>query len=233
MLARMAAFMEARVGADGRAHYEEPCPGGSGCTLYYYSRATGCDYDYDTRGWTVEPGYTAMLFDHSRSPEYQPVMRFLVSLEDGGTFPDLWDYWPPPDDPEYPWTTADTSVANMSIIFWTLTSIASGRSRALASYACDPEDEAALPRLAILPNPARDACRVRLTLPRRSRVTLAVLDVAGRRIRGLDPGWLEAGEHDVGWDLRDGAGRPCPNGLYWVRLGNGTESRAARFALIR
>lgn len=124
-------FLEDRVDDQGRSHYEGPCtPDDQGCTRYYTSRASGCSIDYDTRGWTVEPGYTALLFDHAHSAKYLPVMRFLVSLENRGTFPDLWDYWPPPDDPEYPWTIADTSVANMSIIFWSMATIVSGRAAA-------------------------------------------------------------------------------------------------------
>ena len=61
-----------------------------------------------------------LLFDHQRSPRYAPTLGFLLSLERGGTFPDLYGYHPPPTDPEYPWTSADTSVVNTSIIYWAL-----------------------------------------------------------------------------------------------------------------
>lgn len=135
MLERMSTFLEQRIGADGRARYEEPCPEARGGRCYYFSRKSGCALDYDTRGWTVEPAYCVLLFDRERSPRYSPTLRFLLSLERGGTFPDLYGYRPPPTDPEYPWTTADTSVVNTSIIFWTLaTALAERGPRAGAAW---------------------------------------------------------------------------------------------------
>ena len=127
ILAKMREFMEERIDSSGHSHYEEPCPGVPGCFEFFDSRRSGCGIDYDTRAWTVEPGYSALLLDHFRSPKYQAVMDRLVSLENRGTFADKWDFIPTPDDPEYPWSIADTSVANMSIIFWTLGTILSGR----------------------------------------------------------------------------------------------------------
>ncbi len=249
MLARMRDFLEARVDSAGHSHYEGPCPDRPGCTRYYYSRASGCDYDYDTRGWTVEPAYIALLFDRYRSPKYAPVMRFLDSLETGGTFPDLWDYWPPPSDPEYPWTIADTSAVNMSIIFWTLASIVTQRHESrddgLASE--DGDDEALgglappaarpapqIPRPprfelgAVVPSPARDGCEMRFTLPEPARVALAVYDVGGRRVRDLGEETLAAGEHVAAWDLRDDAGARCRGGVYFLRLRAGAELRTGR-----
>ncbi|MBI5710057.1 MAG: hypothetical protein HZC42_07105 [Candidatus Eisenbacteria bacterium] len=324
MLERMNAFMEGRVDPDGKSRYEEPCPGVPGCMLYYYSRASGCSYDYDTRGWTVEPGYQALLFDHFRSRQYRPVMRFLLALENRGTFPDLYGYWPPPDDPEYVWTIADTSVANMSIIFWSLATALSGRGergvRELASYddeagedgedplatnqlaavagddlrtrpaiagdgfRADPADAGdgfrAAPAVAaprarrwsavdsrflagaspayecdeapgpggsnpgilpprgvrlgpILPNPARAACEVRFSLAAPARVSLAIYDAGGRRVRELVATTLAAGEHSAGWDMSDAAGRAVGSGLYFARLLAGAELRSTRLLVLR
>ncbi|HEY6866131.1 MAG TPA: hypothetical protein VI792_02675 [Candidatus Eisenbacteria bacterium] len=131
MLARMSAFLERHVGDDGRTRYEDTGPDSTGRRRYAYSRASGCAFDYDTRGWTVEPAYCALVFDAQRSPRWAPTLKFLLSLERGGTFADQYDHRPPPDDPEYPWTVADTSVVNMSIIFWALaTDLAVRASRA-------------------------------------------------------------------------------------------------------
>ncbi len=240
MLARMHAFIEARLDSNGVTHYEDPCPDQPGCVIPYYSRATGCDYDYDTRGWTVEPGYSSLLLDHFQSPTYFKVMGFLLSLENRGTFPDLWCCWPPPSDPEYPWTVADTSVANMSIMFWSFALIQSGREAAEAHAprrdgieprVPDAGDVAPPPatvppppvtwRLALepaVPNPARTSAAIRITLPRAGSAALIVLDAGGRRRRTLVSGTLDAGPHTVTWDLRDDAGRRCPPGAYFVRL---------------
>jgi hypothetical protein len=253
ILARMRDFLEARVDSSGRSHYEGPCPGTPNCTQYYSSRASGCYYDYDTRGWTVEPAYTALLFDRFHSPKYVPVMRFLDSLENGGTFPDLWDYWPPPSDPEYPWTIADTSAVNMSIIFWSLASIVTerhGRGSDDLSWAGDGEETmggtpppAARPALnvggplhlelrAAFPNPARDGCEVRFALPAPAPVALVVYDVSGRRVRDLRAATLAAGEHVIPWDLRDQAGVRCRGGLYFLRLQAGPELRTSRVLVL-
>jgi hypothetical protein len=129
MLEGAGRFLEARIDDRGETHYQEPCPDYPGCTLYYYSIASGCEIDYDTRAFTNELGYNAMLFDRLGSTEYGPVMGFLRRLESGGTWADKWDFWPPPDDPYYPWTVADTSVVNTSVLFWSLASMLSGRPR--------------------------------------------------------------------------------------------------------
>lgn len=227
-LATMTRFLEGRIAPNGSSLYEQPCPGVPGCIEYFYSRATGCWYDYDTRGWTVEPAYCVLLFDHQRSPKFTPVMAFLDSLEDGGTLPDLYGWWPPPDDPEYPWTIADTSVVNMSIVFWALATVLAERAERGQGDVLELDDELpadAPPRtpawsvaLRVGPNPARGECTVAFTLPRASAAEVSVLDPGGRRVRTLSRGWRGPGEHAIAWDGRDERGRVLPGGVYWVRL---------------
>ena len=131
MLERMHSFLEARVGDDGVTRYEAPCPWDpTGCIQRYWSVATGCSIDYDTRGFTNELGYTALVFDHFDSPKLPAVLGFLDGLEDKGVIADKWDYPIPEDDPYWPWTSADTSVVNMSLIFWSLAAIPPGRGAA-------------------------------------------------------------------------------------------------------
>jgi len=127
LLSTMSRFLDARIDPRGRAIYQEPCRDVPGSTSYYYSRATGCAQDLDSRGWTVEPAYCALLFDREGSASYRAVMTFLDSLEVGGTVSDLYGYRPPPSDPEYPWTIADTSVVCMSINLWVLSTMAADR----------------------------------------------------------------------------------------------------------
>ena len=236
-LSRMNAFLEGRIGPDGAAVYEGPCPWSpTDCTIQYWSRGSGCTIDYDSRGWTVEPAYCALLFDHVGSPQSLPVARFLDGLEDGGTLADQYAYWPPPSDPQYPWTIADTSVVNMSVIFWALATNAADRVRRgePADPAFDwneePGDEAiaigdepanrGAPglTLAIDPNPAHGACRVRFALERPGRAVLELVDARGRRVRGLAAGSFGAGPHAVAWDGRDDQGRAVTRGVYFARL---------------
>ena len=257
ILGRMLTFMDGRVDTTGHSSYSGPCPGIPNCTQYYYSRASGCSYDYDTRGWTVEPAYNALLFDRFNSAKYLPTMRFLDSLENGGTFPDVWGYWPPPSDPEYPWTIADTSVANMSINFWVMACIVTERTDIPGGeFTADDGDANPMGGLppplphpppggagtgpperlepqATSPNPAREECRLRFVLPRAGPVSLSIYDAGGRRVRELVSEALEPGEHVVRWDLRDAAGVGCRSGLYFARLEARGEVHLSRVLVLR
>lgn len=134
-------LMEERIDGNGHTSYEAPCADYPGCVQYYYSIATGCDIDYDTRAFTNEVGYSALLFDHTHSTRYAPLVAFADAIENGGVWADKWDFWPPPTDPYYPWTVADTSVSNISTNFWSLASTLSGRADVAASaQAWDEED---------------------------------------------------------------------------------------------
>ena len=132
ILAGTLSFMEGRIDGQGHTSYEEPCPDDPGCTIPCWSLGSGCSIDTETRAFTNEPAYSALLFDHFHSPRYAPVLGFLQSIEKDGTWADQWDFFVPPSDPYYPWASADTSVINISINFWTLAAILSGRSDAQA-----------------------------------------------------------------------------------------------------
>lgn len=247
-LTSMTAFLEGRIAPDGRSVYEEECPDYPGCVQYYYSRATGCSYDYDSRGWTVEPAYCVLLFDTMGSPKYQPVMAFLDSLEDGGTLPDLYAYPVPPSDPEYPWTIADTSVVNMSIVFWALaTQVTERIDRGvpvdlvlddlidLTHIPPDPPPPVTYaPRpLRVEPNPARGACALRFTLASAAAGSLEIYDAGGRRVRRIAAGTFARGPNALSWDGRDDDGRALQRGVYFARLRAGPLDESRRLVLVR
>ena len=68
------------------------------------------------------------------------------------------------------------------------------------------------------PNPLREQTMLRFALDQPQRVSLEILDVAGREVRRLADGAMQAGEHAVLWDGRDAAGRLVPQGIYLQRL---------------
>jgi hypothetical protein len=68
------------------------------------------------------------------------------------------------------------------------------------------------------PSPARTNTVIKFGLPRAGQVSLAIYDLVGRRIRGLEDRKLEAGRHEVTWDLRDDRGIQVPAGTYFVKL---------------
>ncbi len=237
-LAPMTDFLAGRIGPDGRSVYEQPCDDYPGCTEYFYSRMTGCGFDLDSRGWTVEPAYEALLFDRADRPQYGPVMAFLDSLEDGGTIADLFGYWPPPEDPEYPWTIADTSVVCMSINLWVLSTIAAervGRGDPVDLVLDDvvgtidvPPGAIVRPALVAAPNPAAGGCRLRLAGAPTGGRAVGLFDARGRRVRRL-----RAIGGDLIWDGRDERGAACEPGVYFARLEGDTAVPACRLVLRR
>jgi hypothetical protein len=83
------------------------------------------------------------------------------------------------------------------------------------------------------PNPARQGTLLSFALPRAGRTTLAVYDMSGRRVRTVSAGWLEAGRYQLPFDLRDGAGRRLPSGLYFVRLDADARPLVRRLAILK
>jgi hypothetical protein len=76
-----------------------------------------------------------------------------------------------------------------------------------------------LDRLQVFPNPMRSLATIQFGLPRRARVSLEVVELAGRRVRVLARDERrEPGMHSMTWDGRDAAGRPVPGGVYLLVL---------------
>ena len=59
---------------------------------------------------------------------------------------------------------------------------------------------------------------MRFELPGAASVSLAIYDVAGRRVRILVDERMPAGRHSVMWDGRDQRGLGVSSGIYFYRL---------------
>jgi hypothetical protein len=98
-------------------------------------------------------------------------------------------------------------------------------------------DGSALPRELALsppaPNPTRGPAALWLALPGETRVTLAIFDAGGRRVRTLASGAWPAGEHAIRWDGTNERGEPAGPGLYFARLQAGGRVLTRRLAMIR
>src|SRR6185436_19687784 len=68
------------------------------------------------------------------------------------------------------------------------------------------------------PNPMREGGTFHYALPRAMPMSLALFNVAGRKVRTLAEGIQPAGEGSVRWDGRDDSGRALPSGLLVLRL---------------
>jgi len=72
--------------------------------------------------------------------------------------------------------------------------------------------------LRALPNPTAAGSAFEFSLPRAATVTLALYDVAGRRVRAVAAGAFAAGAQHVQWDGRDERGIAAPPGHYEIKL---------------
>lgn len=83
------------------------------------------------------------------------------------------------------------------------------------------------------PNPTRDGFTIAYSLPVEAQVTLAVYDLAGRRLATLASGRVAAGAHSARWNGTDAAGRELAAGHYLVRLRVGDEVLTRRAIRVR
>lgn len=84
-----------------------------------------------------------------------------------------------------------------------------------------PEPQADALRFGITsvePNPFGGSAEMRFALPSAGDVQVDVIDVAGRRVRSLIDGPMEAGRQTLHWDGRDDAGTSVSSGVYFLRL---------------
>ncbi len=85
----------------------------------------------------------------------------------------------------------------------------------------------------VSPNPARGRASFAIRVEDARRARVAIFDLHGRRVRGVDVASLGAGTHALSWDGRDDAGAPSPAGVYAVRLEAGGTAAVRRFVWLR
>lgn len=83
------------------------------------------------------------------------------------------------------------------------------------------------------PNPFSRSTTLGYSLSVRTRVSLAVYDVGGRRVRTIAAGQQAAGVHRVSWDGCDDQGDELPAGVYSIRGELGGRSVVEAVRLIR
>jgi hypothetical protein len=85
-----------------------------------------------------------------------------------------------------------------------------------------------------VPNPFNPGTEIRFELSRQEKVTLAVFDIAGRRVRTLVNRVLSDGiEHNVIWNGRDQFDRDVPSGIYLYRLETPSFTKMRKMTLLR
>lgn len=87
-------------------------------------------------------------------------------------------------------------------------------------------------RISASPRMVKDRSRIQLALPEPGLIRVAVCDVAGRVVREIRRGSLDAGNHTLEWDGRGDDGRPVAAGIYWVRVISETGSAHDRVVVL-
>ncbi|MEJ2635943.1 MAG: FlgD immunoglobulin-like domain containing protein [Calditrichia bacterium] len=83
------------------------------------------------------------------------------------------------------------------------------------------------------PNPFNPATTITFTVPGVSRVSLAVYDVLGRRVRTLVSGKVNSGDHRVTWDGRDESGSAAASGIYLAVFRSGGFMKTTKMVLLK
>jgi len=84
------------------------------------------------------------------------------------------------------------------------------------------------------PNPFNPATTIEFSLERSARVTLAIYDVSGRRVRTLVSGALTAaGIHAVNWDGTNDNGKRLASGVYFASFVAEGQVSAKKLIMLR
>jgi len=83
------------------------------------------------------------------------------------------------------------------------------------------------------PNPFARETELRFRIGVTGPARLLVFDSAGRRVRTLLDGRVEAGEHALRWDGRDDSGHRAPSGVYFYELRTAAGSTERKLLLLR
>lgn len=113
----------------------------------------------------------------------------------------------------------------------------------LANNTCSPtdapddQDQTLLPDGFLLsqnyPNPFNPTTTIEYYLSQRTRVTLSVYNILGRRVTTLVDGVVPSGWHSVEWNSRDAEGQSMAGGVYLYCLNAGDRTEAGKMVLLK
>ncbi len=129
----------------------------------------------------------------------------------------------------YQWKVVSYDNPNSSLAY-TVTSI---KCVSVAAGVRPPLDAQLFAMPQSQPNPFSRSSVIRFALPEEGPVKLRIYDVAGRLVRTLVDGTLEAGWHQRVWDGRSDAGERASTGMYFSRLEGRPGVRTGKLILIR
>jgi hypothetical protein len=82
------------------------------------------------------------------------------------------------------------------------------------------------------PNPFHPGATIRFSIPVAGQVELAIFDAIGRRVALLVDSFVPAGTHEARWDGWLDRGDLAPNGVYFIRLVEGSRSASRKIVVV-
>lgn len=83
------------------------------------------------------------------------------------------------------------------------------------------------------PNPFNPSTKIRYSIPVRSKVTIDVFDITGRKIKNLVNNEKGAGTHIVSWNGRNEAGLGVSTGIYFLKINAGFYTNTIKMMMLK
>jgi len=177
--------------------------------------------DIYERDLGTHPCYCMCYFDFT---------HILEGLEPGDYLARVWEA---SYDEEYTLAGVTSFVIKARLTSYTITTLMSECYDAEGAEEPPASPHTGLELTNASANPTQQSAQIRYFLPADARVALEIYDVIGTRIRTLNVGSQEQGEHLLVWDIRNEAGEVVPRGIYFVRLKAAGEARSLRLIVLR
>lgn len=85
----------------------------------------------------------------------------------------------------------------------------------------------------VYPNPMSSHTTIEFSLEKESVVSISVFDILGKEVKTFPRAQYQAGVHSVAWDGASNQGSKLPDGIYFVKIVYGDESRTIRLNIQR
>jgi len=83
------------------------------------------------------------------------------------------------------------------------------------------------------PNPFNPITKFNISVPAKQDIAVEIFDIAGRRVRTLHHGAIDAGYHTLSWDGRSSQGNAVASGVYFCRMVAGEFERSTKVMLLK
>ena len=88
-------------------------------------------------------------------------------------------------------------------------------------------------KLNAYPNPISKSATISFSLSQPENVSIRIYDMMGRLIKKLVDAQMQAGAHQLIWNVKDEKGNAANEGIYFLRLENGNHLATIKLVVIR